>query len=950
MGNTIMRKLTLASGVAALALMTCAFPAAAQQRAFDIPAVDAVSAMRLFALQTGQPYIEPPAGARRITVNPVKGDFTPEEALARMLAGTDLAATQQTTVVLQLVPKPTAATPPAEAQNVSGILSSAAKDDASRLLSGEGLPRWGTLNAEEALNALPQFVGDKTAFSNSDGDGTATANLRGLGANRTLVLVNGRRYIPSGLSQTVDLNTIPTFLIEGVSSAGGVEAGTDGLAGAIDFRLRKVDGLEVGADYGLTGRGDGERFAAHLALGTDFAGGKGHLTAYGEYLDRSAISQGERAVSSVPLADQGGKLTPVISTSTPGGRFVIAPTITVPGARGVPTVVVNRAAGTTFGSSLGATFSAPGATSRNYSVDDGYNAAPDIYLQTPQTRWSIGAFGEYEVNPQITAYAELAYSGNTVTTQLAPTEITGRFRINTAANAKFFTAADNAAIAAIDANEELIRAAFVATGVRPDTTYTTNYYLPGAGVAILDIYRRLSEVGARTSEYDRRAVRAVLGVKGQLAPRWSYDAYFSYASTRDANTQQGGVSLTAFTKAVELATINIYGPGSLTPEMVRSIAVVLQNNEQSDLSVAHASTQGELFNLGLGAKDATVTVGGEYRRNSGRYTPDALLLTGDVVGFSAATAANGHYDVREVFGQLEVPIAAGRPFIDLLQVDGGLRYSDYSLDAVGSTYTYDLGGFWAPNQQIGFVARYERGTRAPSLGELYGFNGNAYLKAETSKSLILGAVFTPSAAPGLSTSLSHFSIDVSDMILQSQIAATPNSNLASQKTSGWDLRADYSRPLAFGAFSDRSLLQVSVTGAYTDKNELRTGGASSSLIDLAGKFSSSTGTLQAKQKWVSTLAWQDGPLTTSLRWRHLGAVKDGDPSTTYAVEKIDAYNLYDLSVSYAFANQVRITAGINNLLDEPAPVLGSNQDQGNTYPSAYDVRGRDVFISTKARF
>ncbi len=176
----------------------------------------------------------------------------------------------------------------------------------------------GTVNVENVVNTLPQVVPGTTSFSNNPGNGTASLNLRGLGATRTMLLVNGRRWMFYDANQIVDLNTIPQFLLDSVDVVtGGASAvyGSDALAGVVNFRLRDLNGAEFGGQYGITDAGDGDRYEIHGALGTDFADGRGNVTVYAEYYNRDPIFQGDRGFSEFnlggdPLVQGGSSFVP----------------------------------------------------------------------------------------------------------------------------------------------------------------------------------------------------------------------------------------------------------------------------------------------------------------------------------------------------------------------------------------------------------------------------------------------------------------------------------------------------------------------------------------------------------------------------------------------------------------------------------------------------------------
>src|SRR5690242_3271889 len=184
----------------------------------------------------------------------------------------------------------------------------------------------GQNNVEQVINSLPQVAPSLTAFSNNPGGGVALLNLRGLGTNRNLVLVNGRRWMFFDSTQRVDVNTIPAFLIDSVDVVtGGASAvyGSDALAGVTNFHLRNdLEGALIGGNYAITQRGDGPRYDVYGAIGTRFADGRGNVTVYGEYYDRSPIFQNQRGFSRCTLADTGdGGFACGGSTNSPFGRF-----------------------------------------------------------------------------------------------------------------------------------------------------------------------------------------------------------------------------------------------------------------------------------------------------------------------------------------------------------------------------------------------------------------------------------------------------------------------------------------------------------------------------------------------------------------------------------------------------------------------------------------------------
>ena len=902
----------------------------------------------------------------------------------------------------------------------------------------------GSVNVENVINALPQVVPGTTAFSNNPGGGVATLNLRNLGSQRTLVLVNGRRYKFFDTSQVVDLNTIPQFLIDGVDVVtGGASAvyGSDAIAGVVNFRLRNdLVGVEAGGQYQITERGDGRRYDAHLALGTDFADGKGHVTVYGEYYNRASIFQDARSFSRTPFGDSANGLIFNGNATPPRGRIATAATQLVAAGNGLAAVTLNRGAGTNYGSALGATFNAPGLSSiyRNNTLD-GYNIAGANLLMVPQERYLLGGYGEYKVNDNITAYTEVSFANNRVENQLAATPVTGTFNINIANVAQYLSAADIAQLNTIDANEAAINAANVARGRAAG--------LPGAGIVSLSVNRRVLETGGRLQQDERNAFRTLFGVKGDITQGLHYDAYYSYSRTRNAQVQNGNISRSGFTSALLAGNLNIFGENTITPDQLAAVGIVAQNNDISVLQVASAAINGELFDLGLGGDKIGFALGGEWRGVNSQFIPDTALSSGDVIGFNAGDPTEGRYGVHEVFAELAVPLIADRPFFHRLEVHGAGRYSDYSLDAVGGVWTYAGDATWSPIRDITFRGQYQRAIRAPNVGELFGGQfvnfptasdpcgsaeaaasaattalcqatgvpaglvgtaglsaytqiqslngGNPNLQEERSRSYTFGAVISPSFIPRLNMKADYFNIKVDDAIsvagggtasildlcynqirdassvicgliqrnpssgqidgsinadgTQNVVTAT-NANIASLKTSGIDVGLDYAQPLNFGLLGDSSRLLFSFLGTWTEKDDTQPI-AGLDTVKCAGRYGATCGDPHAKFKWNSRLSFVDGPMTISTRWRHVGQVRDDNDDRTFTVERIKAYNLYDLAFALDITDQFSLSAGVNNLLDKKPPVLSqANSQQANTFPGTYDVLGRDFFFATSFRF
>ena len=255
----------------------------------------------------------------------------------------------------------------------------------------------GITNVEEILNALPQIVPDFGRSSNNPGTGTASVNLRGLGSNRSLVLLNGRRFISVDVGGSVDLNNIPSGLIERIEVvSGGASAvyGSDALTGAVNF-ITKTDfeGIEVNAQYDVTERGDGEAFDVTLTGGLRLANDRIALSGFLNYHDRRSILQGDREFTKVAFSDDifTGEIFPAGSVRTPAGQIPNSVDI-----GGIP-------------APDGITFNDDGTPRPFVDPDDLYNYAPINYLQLPLKRSTAAAFVNFDITSTTRLYSELMY-------------------------------------------------------------------------------------------------------------------------------------------------------------------------------------------------------------------------------------------------------------------------------------------------------------------------------------------------------------------------------------------------------------------------------------------------------------------------------------------------------------------------------------------------------------
>ncbi|HSM96038.1 MAG TPA: TonB-dependent receptor [Rhizomicrobium sp.] len=603
----------------------------------------------------------------------------------------------------------------------------------------------GAVNSEQLLNQLPQNVGGVTSGFDISSSGTATVNLRNLGSVRTLVLVDGKRYVPSsiggGIGGGVDLDAIPPSMIDHVEVVtGGASAvyGSDAIAGVVNILLKKdFEGAEITGtysaypDYNM----DGQTADVNGILGFSSGDGKGNVTMWGGYTHREAVSQADRKYGNRPLVSNGCTrgdaaahlCTPgfdvVGSGSVPQGAFYVASGPNKFGGpcyhyTGTPDPLTNfgryefNSSGTFSCSTAPGTDPQPGST---------FNFNPQQLNQTEQTRYNFGASGHYEVNKGLDLYARMLYSNNRINTAIASTP-TSFFDFKVNADNPFLSAAQK------------------------DLLFGTPTPLPTDPDAHILLAKRMIDFGPRRTEFTFDSFEMVVGAKGDLGYGWNYDISAQYGKSESQQWNTGFVSYKALQESIDVvadptsptgfscksgntgcAPFNIYNvnpaaPGQFNQNIFNYDSVNYVLLTQVEERVVTGSVAGDLGSWGVQspwAKDpVAVALGAEYRQEQGRVRPDNILQTGNALGLSGAVLpVEGAYNVREGFGELKVPLVEGMPFIEDLELEGGYRYSSYSNAGVTSTYKY--GGSWQPIDDIKFRALWQRAVRAPNIGELF---------------------------------------------------------------------------------------------------------------------------------------------------------------------------------------------------------------------------------------
>jgi outer membrane receptor protein involved in Fe transport len=600
----------------------------------------------------------------------------------------------------------------------------------------------GVVNTENLLNTLPQAVPGVTSTVNNGSGGAATVNLRGLGANRTLVLVDGKRQTPTTQAGTVDLNLIPPALIDRIEVVtGGASAvyGSDAVSGVVNFIMkRNFEGLEFTAGYTVTDDGDAPIYSADVTMGANFADGRGNVVLSLGHNKREALTQGERGgtlaislgepsaaqraagvglIFSGSGSNEPGRVSPFV-----GGRFV-----TLPG-------VANNAANS-------ALFLQSGDVRLYAGAPDTYNFAPVNYLQTPQERYSVTGLAHYDVTETIEAFAKGNFVNSQVTTQLAPTPIGNRIFRFTLDNNPFLTPAAKQALNSLGSTTQYS----IPSGSAP---YAAGNYtdVDSDGDGLFDTVtgtfnRRLSEVGPRISDFNFFGFQLQTGLRGVVeAIDGQWETYIQYGNTHGSNSLLGDTSLARIQQGLLLnaagtacsdpsngcVPVNLFGEGRLSPAAANFIGTRINSSQDYEQIVASAFVSGNSSNFfELPAGPVGFALGAEYRSEEFDFRPSQDLAVGNLTGFNASPPVSGGFDVYDLYGELLVPVVRDLPFIQELNLELAGRLSDYSSQSE-MTKTYKVAGDWRVFEDLRLRGSYNRAVRAPSVGELFRPAGNSF--------------------------------------------------------------------------------------------------------------------------------------------------------------------------------------------------------------------------------
>lgn len=560
------------------------------------------------------------------------------------------------------------------------------------VVSGEALQLAGKTSVEDYLRDIPQAVSAIGSNTNNGNAGAATVDLRNLGEERTLVLVDGKRFVPYDSNGIVDLNMIPGALVERVEVlTGGASSvyGSDAIAGVVNFILKSdFAGIEGDTQLGITEEGDGFDRSFSMTVGGNFADGRGNVVINGTYTKTDAVNQGARAFSSnvlsaATLGAGGGSSTNAAGTI----RSLVSPTC-------------SNGAGQSTRDFGVCTFDVNGNLVPYVRTRDGFNFNPFNLLQTPQDKWTATALGRYEINDSVEFFTRFSFANSRVTTIVAPSgTFNFPFQINYTTNPNL-TAQARAILAAND------------TAAAGDTT-------PGNGIITVPIGRRTIELGTRDSIYENTAYQFVGGLRGDIKDGLRYETFAQWGRTSRTQTFANDISFARTQAAILDGTANLFGAGKLSQLGGNAIRLDLQQYDTTNQLVVGGFLAYDLpFAFG-GDKTGGLVAGVEHRKERSRANPDENLILGNAPGFGSSTPIDAQISIKEVYGEVKIPI------FDIASVEGGIRYADYSnrdnLTGRGNNFkttSYKIGGDFEPVDGIRFRAVYQRAVRAPNLNEI----------------------------------------------------------------------------------------------------------------------------------------------------------------------------------------------------------------------------------------
>lgn len=879
-------------------------------------------------------------------------------------------------------------------------------------LDQNALAQTGLTSIADILQRLPSASGGLNTKVNNSGNlgnppdgggvgaGSAEIDLRYLSAKRTLVLVDGLRFVNgtsgSGIPGTVDLNTIPANMIDRVEvlqNGASSLYGSDAIAGVVNIiTVAQQEGLRASAQFGSFRQGDGETYDANISYGVkrdaiNFVVGA-------SYVKQEPVRSGSRKISQFPNPGQTSCTDPIggCSSAAVNGRFL-----------------------TSFGNQTIST--APDSTPtfaelRPFTAADRFNFAPFNYLLTPSERYGAWLSFRAELGSDVNLRVKAQYNH--------------RKSQNQAAFLPLFIGPD----AGNGAGSLFDTLSFDATN--PFNPFGVTLSAGGPGNPQQNysfIARRLVEAGQRTfnQRVDTFSATTTLdgsfgGVGGKTF-YWDLNASFGVNDAHQSFT--GNVRADRVAQAIgpianctaPCVPLNLFGgAGSITPAMLAFIGFTERDKSDQKLYAYSANLSGDLFDLPAGPFG--FAVGYEHRVQNASFTPDPIVAAG-LGADIPAQPASGRNNVDEVYGELRAPILKDKPFFYSLELDGAVRHSSYSIG--GSSTTYTGTGLWKPIEDLLLRGSYATGFRAPSLGELFGgrsrfdlpvtdpcssdvsgqfatnatvranciadgvpadgsyaetpgqlpiiTQGNRNLRPEKSRNLLFGAVYAPSWARG--GFASNFSIETNyyDIKVKKAIGAVdPNLTLNNCALLGNAASCALTTRTSNGFINQ-------IDGTLQNLDSIRTQGVDATINFRSNKTGAGSFGLSLNGNWLTkyiltasngfvvlnrkgtergspdqafpkfkgngTIDWSLGDVSASFTGRYISSVQE-----TGAANKLASRFYGDIQLIFTpslLDKRFAFTVGVNNVFDKDPPACFTCS-LNNFDPTTYDVPGQFGYV------
>lgn len=767
----------------------------------------------------------------------------------------------------------------------------------------------GFTSVDQLLQAQTSMAGAAVGSTTNNGaDGVAQVDLRGMGSQRTLVLLNGRRMVNSGsgADSAVDLNSIPVAMIarvEILKDGASAVYGSDAIAGVVNIITKKdFEGFQVDLNGSSTDKGDGE--TGELSALYGFSTDRGNYTFGAAYSDRKGVIQADRDWTEAGNSSY-------IPTGTLGGK-------------------VQNAQGQWVDRSTG------------------YDFTQDSWYQTPSKRYSLFANATQELGNDLVFTADALYTKRKSDQQMAAQPGDIMLDVCGAPGADLVKCIT-------------LTPAMTAGGLAADETGRINYR------------RRTNDVGPRVYEQDTDTLRLSAGLAGTLDVHtgMNWDLSYTFGKNKADTSVANSINAVNMADSVYANQAAWFSGAPLTPAIIDEIGYLEQANGGNKQHIVAGVLSGDLFDLSAGA--VGFAIGAEYRRDSGYYNPDPVIVAGEGTA-AQQDPTNGSYDVVSFYQEVSVP------FTEKLTGEFALRFDDYST--FGKASTWKVGLTYELSDEVMFRGVAATGFRAPNVSELFGGNTGSYdylddpwgneqdpqilvnytsdanIEPEESESFTAGVVLSPAQIEGLSMTVDYWRFKVSNAITRLDAQAglnncfagdvtacetfkitpegdlsnftNPLTNVGDQDTSGIDLNIAYrfeGLGLTWNINNDTTwLLKFKQDGLdYTNTIDGNFGG----YAELRNNFS-----IQAGQ----------GDWSVTYFNRYIG-------KTEYLADgsRIDAVLYHNIAASYFITDGLSVSLGVKNLTDEE-PSRVANGSDGGTVPEVFDTIGRQIYGGVSYKF